>query len=193
MAEMKSDCECISMIDILFEVGREAQVMAVAQYADRTIASHLASIGVIAAGAAFLFQGAAIAARHLRLALEPGGRDVEIEAGMCAEMSGGLAAITWGILVLRGIETIPLLAISAIVFGATLLFGSPSVYRTSRAEPEVPILDVMARETAAGAAGAQALIGVGAITLGILALIGLVVNQTAALSPLILSNSMPER
>jgi hypothetical protein len=184
--------------------------MAVAQYADRTMASHesmarmaatgsgaeavagagalvlailglagmlpmiLASIAVIAAGAAFLFQGAAVAARHRRLALEAGGGEVEIEAGMSAEILGGLAGITLGILALIGIATIPLLAISAIVFGGTLLFGSPAIYRASRAEHEAVVLDVIARETAAGAAGAQALVGVGAITLGILALIGLV-------------------
>jgi hypothetical protein len=134
----------------------------------------LASIAVIAAGAAFLFQGAAVAARHRRLALDAGGGDIEIEAGMSAEILGGLAGITLGILALIGIETIPLLAISAIVFGGSLLFGSPAIYRASRAEREVPILDVIASETAAGAAGAQALIGIGAIALGILALIGLV-------------------
>jgi hypothetical protein len=134
----------------------------------------LASIAVIAAGAAFFFQGAAVAARHRRLALEAGGGDIEIEAGMSAEILGGLAGITLGILGLVGIETIPLLAISAIAFGGTLLFGSPGVYRASRAEHEVPILDMVARQTAAGAAGAQALVGMGAITLGILALVGLV-------------------
>jgi hypothetical protein len=133
----------------------------------------LASIAVIAAGAAFLFQGAAVAARHRRLALDAGSGDIEIEAGMSAEILGGLAGITLGILALIGIETIPLLAISAIVFGGSLLFGSPAIYRASRAEREVPILDVIASETAAGAAGAQALIGIGAIALGILALIGL--------------------
>jgi hypothetical protein len=184
--------------------------MAIAQYADRTMASHesmarmaatgsgaeavagagalvlailglagmlpmiLASIAVIAAGAAFLFQGAAVAARHRRLALEAGGGEVEIEAGMSAEILGGLAGITLGILALIGIATIPLLAISAIVFGGTLLFGSPAIYRASRAEPDAAVLDVIARETAAGAAGAQALVGIGAITLGILALVGLV-------------------
>jgi hypothetical protein len=134
----------------------------------------LASIAVIAAGAAFLFQGAAVAARHRRLALEAGGGDIEIEAGMSAEMLGGLAGIALGILALVGVATIPLLSISIIVFGGTSLFGSPAIYRASRAEPEVPTMDVIARETAAGAAGAQALVGVGAITLGILALVGLV-------------------
>jgi hypothetical protein len=85
----------------------------------------LASIAVIAAGAAFLFQGAAVAARHRRLALEAGGGEAEIETGMSTEIAGGLAGIALGILALIGIETVALLAISAIVFGGTLLFGSP--------------------------------------------------------------------
>jgi hypothetical protein len=192
------------------------KVMAVTQYADRTMASHesmartvatgagaeaiaggaavvldilglagllpmiLASIAVIAAGAAFLFQGAAVAARYRRLALEAGGGEAEIETGMSTEIIGGLAGIALGILALIGIETVALLAISAIVFGGTLLFGSPAVYRVSRAEPGTQIMDEMARQTAAGAAGAQALVGLGAITLGILALVG-IVPQTLVL------------
>lgn len=140
----------------------------------------LASIAVIAAGAAFLFDGAAVAARHRRLALEAGGGEAEIETGMSTEIIGGLAGIALGILALIGIETVALLAISAIVFGGTLLFGSPAVYRASRAEPGNQIVDEMARQTTAGAAGAQALVGIGAVTLGILALVG-IMPQTLVL------------
>jgi hypothetical protein len=99
---------------------------------------------------------------------------------MSVEIIGGLAGIALGILALIGIETMPLLAISAIVFGGTLLFGSPAVYRASRAEPGNQVLDEMARETTAGAAGAQALVGIGAVTLGILALVG-IASQTLVL------------
>jgi hypothetical protein len=140
----------------------------------------LASIAVIAAGAAFLFQGAAVAARHRRLALEAGGGEAEIETGMSTEIAGGLAGIALGILALIGIETVALLAISAIVFGGTLLFGSPAVYRASRAEPGNQIVDEMARQATAGAAGAQALVAIGAVTLGILALVG-IMPQTLVL------------
>jgi len=139
----------------------------------------LASIGVIAAGAAFLFQGAAVAARHRRLALEAGG-ETEIEAGMSAEIVGGLAGIALGILSLIGIETMVLLAVSAIVFGGTLMFGSPVVYRISKAETGIGVGDQIGREMTAGAAGAEALVGIGAITLGILALVG-IASQTLVL------------
>jgi hypothetical protein len=140
----------------------------------------LASIAIIAAGAAFLFQGAAVAARHRLLTLEAGGGEAEIEIGVSAEIIGGLAGIALGILALIGVETMALLAVSAIVFGGTLLFGSPAVYRASRAEPGNQVLDEIARQTTAGAAGAQALVGIGAITLGILALVG-IVPQTLVL------------
>jgi hypothetical protein len=140
----------------------------------------LASIAMIAAGAAFLFQGAAVAARHRRLAMEAGGGEAEIETGVSAEIIGGLAGIALGILALVGVETVGLLAISTIVFGGTLLFGSPAMYRVSRAEPGNQIVDAMVRQTTAGAAGAQALVGIGAVTLGILALVG-IVPQTLVL------------
>ena len=134
----------------------------------------LAAIAVIAAGVAFLFEGAAVAARHRRLALEAGGGEAEIETGVSAEIIGGLAGIALGILALLGVETTILLAVSVIVFGGTLLFGSPAVYRASRAEPGNQVVDEIARQTTVGAAGAQALVGIGTITLGILALVGIV-------------------
>ena len=134
----------------------------------------LAAIAVIAAGVGFLFEGATVAARHRRLALEAGGGEAEIETGVSAEIIGGLAGIALGILALLGVETTILLAVSVIVFGGTLLFGSPAVYRASRAEPGNQVVDEIARQTTAGAAGAQALVGIGTITLGILALVGIV-------------------
>jgi hypothetical protein len=140
----------------------------------------LASIAAIAVGAAFLLQGAAVASGHRRLALEAGGGEAEIETGTGAEIVGGVAGIVLGILALIGIETVTLLGVSAIVFGGTLLFGSPIVYRAARAEPSGRVLDEIARETTASAAGAQALIGIGSITLGILALVG-IVPQTLVL------------
>lgn len=121
-----------------------------------------------------MFQGAAVAARHRRLALEAGGGEAEIETGVSAEIIGGLAGIALGILALVGVETVRLLAISTIVFGGTLLFGSPAMYRASRAEPSNQVVDTMMRQTTAGAVGAQALVGIGAVTLGILALVGIV-------------------
>jgi hypothetical protein len=136
----------------------------------------LTAIAVIAAGTGLLFQGAAAAARISSLAREVHADHPEatIGTGLSAEIVGGLGGIVLGILALVGVVPLPLLSISAIVFGGTLLFGSPAVYTVSKAQtgPETSGEHVM-RETAAGAAGAQALIGIGSATLGILALLGL--------------------
>jgi hypothetical protein len=146
----------------------------------------LMSIGAIAAGAAFLFQGAAAAARHTMLLRESGTEHpAMMETGLSAEIVGGLASVVLGILALIGIASMTLLSISAIVFGATLLFGSPAVYTIGKANvgSETTAGYVM-RESAAGAAGAQALVGIGAITLGILALVGFVPQTLVLVSVL---------
>jgi hypothetical protein len=136
----------------------------------------LTAIAVIAAGAGLLFQGAAAAARISSLAGEVHMEhpDATIGTGLSAEIVGGLGGIVLGILALVGVVPLPLLSVSAIVFGGTLLFGSPAVYSVGRAQTGTETTsEHVLRETAVGAAGAQALIGIGSATLGILALIGL--------------------
>jgi hypothetical protein len=140
----------------------------------------MAAIAVIAAGAAFLFQGAGVAARFAYLQRHAGS-EAELATGSSSEIVGGIAGITLGILALVGVATMTLLGVSAIVFGGTLLFGSPAVYRVGKTEPNgSSVDDEVLRQTTAGAAGAQALIGIGSATLGILALIGLA-SQTLVL------------
>jgi hypothetical protein len=137
----------------------------------------LAGIAVIAAGAALLFQGAAAAARVASLIREVHGHEAALGTGLSAEIVGGLGGIILGILALVGVAPMPLLAISAIVFGGALLFGSPEVHAIGEATPEegvgaAPRYPVW-KSTAAGAAGGQVLLGIGSATLGILALCGL--------------------
>src|ERR1051326_1630823 len=95
----------------------------------------LASIAIIAAGAAFLFQGAAVAARHRLLTLEAGGGEAEIEIGVSAEIIGGLAGSALEFVPFRGFERLALFGVSAFVLGGTLFLGGPGVSRESRAEP----------------------------------------------------------
>jgi hypothetical protein len=115
--------------------------------------------------------------------------------GTSAEILGGIAGIVLGILALIGLVPMTLLSVSVIVFGGTLLFGSPAVYDVGTAEPKRgTTTDYIAREIAgpagaqarlaAGAAGAQALIGIGSVTLGILALIGMA-PQTLVLAAIL--------
>jgi hypothetical protein len=136
----------------------------------------LTAIGVIAIGVAFLFQGAAIAS-HLSMVRAASGVG-EVATGTTTELVGGLAGIVLGILALVGVAPLGLIAVSAIVFGGTLLFGSPTIYSVAEmGRTGVETLQAGRRvvtDLAAGASGAQALIGIGSATLGILALVGIV-------------------
>ena len=133
----------------------------------------LTAIGVIALGAAFLCQGAAVAYNSFKASVTPVG------TGTNAETIAGVAAIVLGILALVGIAPLSLVAISAIVFGGGLLFGTRAGYAVTTQTGSAGQLAVPT-----GASGSQTLIGVGAATLGILALVGIipaVLEQVAVL------------
>jgi hypothetical protein len=152
--------------------GAAAVVLAIVALSG-TLPTVLTAIGVIAAGAAFLFQGAAIAVRSSNASHAAGGGatgESEMAVGTSTELIGGIGCIVLGILALVGVVPVTLLAVSAIVFGGTLLFGSPAVYRVAEMGDRD---DNIASQTTIGASGAQALIGMGAATLGILALLGI--------------------
>ncbi len=133
-------------------------------------------VGIIAVGAAFLFESSAHAVRLSKLMSEVGGRGyaTEITGGMSAGFIGGLASVTLGILCLLGIVPEILAPVAAIVFGATLVSASGSTARMGKLlYPETDRMGLIAQESSNAAAGMQSLIGLGVITLGILALIGI--------------------
>lgn len=150
----------------------------------------MCAIAVLAAGAGLLIEGGAIAARHQNIeaaaAVAAGHKgEMEVESGMTAEMVGGVAGIVLGILALIHIAPLALLPVSAIVLGATLLLGSGATYQVA----DIPGQDQqsvrahrMMHRAASSAAGADVLIGLGSITLGILGLIGVAGHGTPLLS-----------
>jgi hypothetical protein len=140
----------------------------------------LSAIGVIAAGAGLLFEGAAVASRfrniRANIAAAEGHRgEVALETGITAEMVGGIAAIVLGILALIHMMPLKLVPVAAIVFGATMLLGSGSAYETIEMPgPDERNLHTlrMAHRAASSAAGIDMLLGIAAVVLGILAIIG---------------------
>jgi hypothetical protein len=148
----------------------------------------LAAIAAIVIGAGFLIAGSAIAARFddLRRVMYPAGTELrQVRGGLSIETMGGIAGVALGILALLGLIPLTLLAIAAIVFGGVLLIGSGTTARLAELEAaqfygEHPRSHEVEREAARGAAGAQVFVGIAAIVLGILALIG-VVNLTLVL------------
>lgn len=128
----------------------------------------LASIALIAAGFGVLVSSSAIVARYQRFLGSRAGKHREVASGMGTAALGGLGGVTLGILGLLQVAQVELISIAPIVIGAGLLIGSAAAARFEQ---------TMAHEDGAGtftylASGADALIGAGAVVLGILALSG---------------------
>jgi hypothetical protein len=143
------------------------------------MAGFMASIATIAFGVALLAQGGAVAARWSRLIQEatPAEWDTrtELGGGMGAEFLAGGAGVVLGILGLLGIGTATLIPIAVIVFGGALLLGSGTTTDLSSISAYTPHerLADLSRQAAVAASGAQVLLGIAAIVLGIIALVGI--------------------
>ncbi len=152
---------------------------------------YLAAIAVIAVGFAMACEGAAIAGRYSRLLRETGdtpAAEAELGGGMTAEFLGGIAGIVLGILALLQLVPMVLLPVAAIVFGAALLLGCGATARLNHLVVERfcgTTLHVLSRpiatEAVRAASGAQVLVGLGAIVLGILGLVPAFPTLTLAL------------
>jgi hypothetical protein len=146
----------------------------------------VASIAIIAIGAAFLFEGGAISSRlrlymHLKSksAIDAG----ELGGGVSSEFFAGIAGLTLGILAIVNVVPISLIGIAVTVFGAAVLRGSRAVARVNTQlvmdSDESPEAKNVATELIMSSEGVQVLVGLAAVTLGIIAIIGI--------QPLILS------
>jgi len=140
----------------------------------------LLSISVIAAGVGLLFQGAAITGKYSQLlSIQETGnlQNLNLQNNTSVEMFTGCAGIALGILSLLGLAPELLTAISAIVLGCGLAISSKSVSRLNRIKIMYSGADKnaqhIARGAVEGAATAHILIGLGAIVLGILSIIGI--------------------
>ncbi|MBE7426702.1 MAG: hypothetical protein HS106_11785 [Ideonella sp.] len=139
---------------------------------------YVSAVAAIVVGAALLAQASFIAARAREIESREhlsGARKLEFEGGVSSEAVAGGVAIVLGILALLGIGSDALVAISAIVIGAALILECGAMNR-------INALDVangqhltarrIARRAVIGSEGAQMLIGLAAVVLGILALVG---------------------
>jgi hypothetical protein len=157
----------------------------------------LLPIATIAIGAALLLQGGEISARIRELLEYNLGADRaaagEMGTGISAEILGGLAGIALGILALAGTMPLTLVAVASLIFGVTLILGSGTLARIKGMILEYTETNEMARRIAREAVNASAsvqlLIGLGAMTLGILALIGIRPLPLLLISMLVLGAS----
>lgn len=139
--------------------------------------SFMASISAIVVGAALLIRGCALTARYYSLLDESepnSAAGAELGSGISAEVMGGVAGVVLGILALVNVAPMVLIPVSAIVLGGTLLLGCGSNARLNELVVENGHSHENGRRIAgdilAAANGAQALVGVAAIVLGIVGL-----------------------
>ncbi len=140
----------------------------------------LLSVAVIVTGAALLSEGATITARFRSL-LHEFAHDrfsiAELGIGTTVESAGGVAAITLGILSLLHVYPMILIPAAIIAVGGSLILGAGTNARIDAIRipyaQRHPIVAEITRETVLAATGIQMLVGMGAVTLGVLALCGI--------------------
>jgi hypothetical protein len=139
----------------------------------------LNSIGTIVAGVALVFMSASLSAELVRAFSTPG-RDLvasEIGGGLSASTMAGIVGIILGILGILDIARPTLIAVALIVFGAAVLLDFAVMAQTRAARMTTATTSGesarMAMSVAAGTEMAAIFAGVGLITLGIIAVVGL--------------------
>lgn len=143
-------------------------------------------------GAALLIQGGAMLSEYARIIFPPGMPAVSIDqfggGSLSAIFLVGAAGIALGVLALLGIYPMILTAVAVIAFGSALVLSSSSMLNLQllKAASERPATqpartgsEILAAQMASGSAGIQAIAGLAAIVLGILAVVG---NNPAVLS-----------
>jgi hypothetical protein len=140
----------------------------------------MARIATIVLGAALLFEGGSLVSRFSKVLSEIDGRTfgmAEIGGGVTVELMSGLAGIVLGILALMGVVPLTLMSVAVVVFGAALLLSTGATSRLNALAYEQEGWQEshhrLAREAVSAATGVQMLLGLGAITLGILSLVGI--------------------
>ncbi|MDE2027819.1 MAG: hypothetical protein KGJ11_04685, partial [Candidatus Omnitrophica bacterium] len=137
------------------------------------------SVAVIAIGAGLLLQGMAVAARFSAILSESeiaaGQSSAELRGSVSVETIGGIAGIALGILALIGIVPMVLTASAAVVFGVAIILASRVNYRLNTLD--IPYsaerAKKLAQQAVAASSDLQIVIGVTSVTLGILALVGI--------------------
>lgn len=146
----------------------------------------LVSIATIVFGVALLIEGGAMMSEYAHIIFPSGSRAGSIEnfggVGLSAHFLVGAAGIVLGVLALLGVESITLVSIALIAFGAAMVLSSNSVWQLHQlkraammpAEGQpVSGTAILANEMASESSGALTLAGLAAIVLGILAVAGL--------------------
>jgi hypothetical protein len=137
-------------------------------------------LATIALGAAFLFEGGAIATRFSDLLTETSKGRYEVPqlgAGLTVEVVGGVVGAILGILAILNVSPMVLAPIAALVYGLTMIIGSGVTSRFDSLliarSGEHETIGKVAHEAVEVSAGVQMFLGLAAVILGILSLVGI--------------------
>jgi hypothetical protein len=137
-------------------------------------------IASILIGTAMLFKGGAVLSKIESIIDEDPEKSrfhtAEIGIGTTSESFGGITGIILGILSLLGITPMTLLASASIIFGVSIMVASGLDFRLNSISAMNPVHSPLAKklceEAVAASADMEILAGMGAVVLGILALLG---------------------
>jgi hypothetical protein len=138
----------------------------------------LAAIAVIGLGVVLGCQGANVVLRYTELLYEAGAtanaRSAEVSRGITAEFLAGVAGIVLGILALLQVVPMTLMSAAVITYGGTLLLTSSESVWVTPLGKENELVQQLMRSMGTAVAGAQVLVGLAAVVLGILGLVSIV-------------------
>ncbi|MEJ2668513.1 MAG: hypothetical protein P8Z81_15690 [Deinococcales bacterium] len=177
IASMRRDVVVGIRTEAAIAVGAAAAVLGILGLAG-VLPAVLAEVAVVLVGASFIAAQGNAAGRYepaLSTAERQQLRALPLAGDVTSEFVGGLAGALMGLLALLGVASTSLLAIAIIVLGAVAIMSGRShdrvaamLIETTDASPRVKAI---AREAAGASTGALLLIGMGAVALGILALV----------------------
>ncbi len=157
--------------------------------------TYMVAVASIVLGAALLFQGGIVAAEYAEIMSRfEGGPYSEFGGGIGAEALAGATAIVLGILSFFSANALTLMSVAGIVLGGGMVLSSGVVLRLNSVKIEVSEgpgeAKYAAQRAISGASFTQIFVGLGAMILGILALIGINSMTLTLVSMLVVAASI---
>ncbi len=142
--------------------------------------SLMMTISGIVISVGLLFEGGMVASEYSRIISRSGNGGLssfEFGGGLSAQVIAGGAAAVLSVLGLLGLATNVLMPIAAIVIGGGVVLGSGVMSRLNNVKiatsGDTEVTKRAAQEAVTASAGAQVLVGLAAMVLGILGLVGI--------------------
>ncbi|WP_306792320.1 hypothetical protein [Methylocystis sp. MJC1] len=152
----------------------------------------MTAIATIVLGVSLMIQGGTVLSDYAQVSVPTEASSAQLGgSGLVALFLAGAAGIVLGVLGILGVHTTVLSAIAMISFGVGLLLSSNSLWivyavrRSAVATSARLSREMLANEIASGSAGIQALAGIAAIVLGLIALAGHENDLTVNLAALV--------